>query len=216
MKDRGLSSHQMLRQRCARFRCGGRSCISLCFVCLQSSDDEEEGDVCFPALEAAILAAIDEYGPVFTRLNWTAPQVACCLSCRGDSPCDLCSGTQDASWAMGTLKCCSPGDVYLVLKSSDLIQVDLCHPYEECVDVDTASSSALQLVLRRWCNLHVAQEFRCFVFNNRLVGMGISACCPLCRLEGVLYDAPACQPCANGTVQRDTSTWTKPCLPSYG
>ena len=66
-----------------------------------------------------------------------------------------------------TLRCSTPEQVYLLLKSSDRIAHDL-------------SSSTLDpspnglhhvLALRKWYDLRPGREFRCFVFNNVLVAI---------------------------------------------
>src|ERR1700761_554917 len=62
----------------------------------------------FPLIDAHIRRVIAEYGPVFPKLNFTAPQ--------------------DAVWALseaGALKCTSPADVYIALKCSDIVNHDL-------------------------------------------------------------------------------------------
>ncbi|CAO3702550.1 unnamed protein product [Rhizopus stolonifer] len=53
-------------------------------------------------------------GAVFPKLNWSSPR--------------------DAAWiaTTQTLKCTSPFDVFLLLKSSDFINHDLNHVYEDC------------------------------------------------------------------------------------
>ena len=76
-----------------------------------SDDDGEDGSDTqprFPELEAAIAKAIERHGgAVFPKLNWSAPK--------------------DAAWVLGGgLKCTSPRDVLLLLKSSDHIAHDLC------------------------------------------------------------------------------------------
>jgi hypothetical protein len=84
----------------------------------------------------------------------------------------LSTSPQDAVWTRGSLECATPGDVYLLLKSSDLIQYDLWHAYDDCAPSGDAhdASTPLQLVLRRWSNLHPAGEFRCFVAGRELIG----------------------------------------------
>jgi hypothetical protein len=81
----------------------------------------------------------------------------------------------------GSLKCETPGDVYLLLKSSDFILHDVLHALDDVVLQPTDDSSttntttesrneypALELVLRKWCNLHSSMEFRCFVYDRQL------------------------------------------------
>lgn len=89
------------------------------------------------------------------------------------------------------MKCKTPGDVYLLLKSSDFCTHDAlyeslkdCRDYaiEGNVDVDIGVGVGvgveggveyppLQLVLRKWCNLNPSMEFRCFVRNHELLGI---------------------------------------------
>ncbi|KAH7340666.1 D123-domain-containing protein [Rhizoctonia solani] len=92
-----------------------------------SSDEEMESDhdsgpmarFSFPELDQQIRQAISIYEAVFPKLNWTAPK--------------------DASWMLtssGPLRCTSPADVYLLLKSSDFAMHDLDNSriFEGCVD----------------------------------------------------------------------------------
>jgi hypothetical protein len=69
----------------------------------------------FPELENQIASTISKLGgEVFPKLNWSSPQ--------------------DSTWmsASASLKCESPSDVILLLKSSDLITYDLSHAYAFC------------------------------------------------------------------------------------
>ena len=118
---------------------------------------------------------------MFPKLNWSAPQ--------------------DAAWMnMGTLKCTAPGDIYLLLKSSDFISHDLYFPYDGCREADdkeaessaapsfsssrtsetssrqTAAFDDYSLVLRRWCDLRPERSFRCFVRQRQLVGISQRDC----------------------------------------
>ncbi|EPQ27983.1 uncharacterized protein PFL1_04310 [Pseudozyma flocculosa PF-1] len=77
-----------------------------------SDDDDDDAEAeeppTFAALDAAIRTAIARYdGAVFPKLNWSAPQ--------------------DAAWILpgSTLRCTTPEDVYLVLKSSDFVTKDV-------------------------------------------------------------------------------------------
>jgi hypothetical protein len=77
--------------------------------------EEEEDDSsfihCFPEFEKNICAAIKKLGgKVFVKTNWSSPR--------------------DAKWVSGTLECQTPGEIYLLLKSSDFISYDLAHAYD--------------------------------------------------------------------------------------
>jgi len=114
----------------------------------------------FPELEEAITNAIKSCGGyVFPKLNWSSPK--------------------DASWmtVSGNLKCQTPYDIFLLLKSSDFINYDLeqIAAYEQktntAVDPTIPTNSSGTLVLRKWYDLQQSMEFRCFVYNHKLVGI---------------------------------------------
>lgn len=92
---------------------------------------------------------------MFPKLNWTSPR--------------------DAAWISATqsLKCTSPFDVFLLLKSSDFINHDLNHAYEHCTDIEYREDQKIQfnLVLRKWYDLQPSMEFRCFVKNKEIIGI---------------------------------------------
>ncbi|KKA26772.1 hypothetical protein TD95_001695 [Thielaviopsis punctulata] len=130
-----------------------------------SEDSEEEEDpkppnTRFPVEHTAIKNAIKELGgSVVPKLNWSAPK--------------------DAAWIsphQNTMKCTTPNDIYLLLKSSSFVSHDLEHAFDDTFD--DCSSSTLQqnpfkyvLVLRPFFNPHPALEFRCFVKHRSLVGI---------------------------------------------
>ncbi|KAF9110111.1 hypothetical protein BGX27_006766 [Mortierella sp. AM989] len=126
-------------------------------------DDEEEAPLpSFPALEREIQQTIDDLGgEVFPKLNWSSPR--------------------DASWiaASNTLKCHNPSDIFLLLKSSDFVAHDLAHAYEDCSDEAEGQAGSgvrqrpktVELVLRKWFDLAPSMEFRCFVRENKLIGI---------------------------------------------
>ncbi|KAF8635993.1 hypothetical protein AX15_000155 [Amanita polypyramis BW_CC] len=129
-----------------------------------SDDEDEEPDVdnqapkfAFPELDAEIRGCIKEYGAVFPKLNFSSPK--------------------DASWvlpASSPLKCTTPADVYMLLKSSDFITHDL--NVDRVLEgsnapAETASPYELELVLRKWYPVDKSREFRCFVRKNRLLGV---------------------------------------------
>lgn len=59
----------------------------------------------FAELESKIAEALDQFGTVFVKLNWTSPR--------------------DAGWVTGNLKCSSPGEIFTLLKASELIEYDI-------------------------------------------------------------------------------------------
>ncbi|BGP16669.1 hypothetical protein JCM10213_000415 [Rhodosporidiobolus nylandii] len=90
-----------------------------------SDDDEPAKQFAFPHLDAEIRSVLERYeGAVFPKLNWSSPQ--------------------DAAWMIPgqNLKCQTPADVYLLLKSSDFISHDLDHALEGCVDYPPSATSA--------------------------------------------------------------------------
>ncbi|KAJ3574261.1 hypothetical protein NPX13_g4420 [Xylaria arbuscula] len=113
----------------------------------------------FPELHQLINDKIVELGgAVAPKLNWTAPK--------------------DATWIsphQNTIKCTSPNDVYLLLKSSNFITYDLEHAFDDCTPTaNPTNSQALfkpVLVLRSYFNPHTAMEFRCFVKHRNLVAI---------------------------------------------
>ncbi|XP_042242060.1 cell division cycle protein 123 homolog isoform X2 [Homarus americanus] len=132
----------------------------------QEEEDTEDWDLCEtsgcvvqgPKLEeysTKIRDAIKKLGgSAFPKLNWSSPK--------------------DATWIAlnSSLRCYTPGDVYLLLKSSNFVTHDLTTPFKDCDDVDVADPSVdYCLVLRRWMEINPAYEFRCFVRNKELVGI---------------------------------------------
>lgn len=86
--------------------------------------------------------------------------------------------------ASSPLKCMSPADVYLVLKSSDFVQHDLSadHVFEGCETASSAQGSTsptlnyeLELVLRKWYPVDQSRELRCFVRQEVLLGTSNSS-----------------------------------------
>ncbi|KAF8558299.1 D123-domain-containing protein [Imleria badia] len=130
---------------------------------LSDEDESESSDVSepegqrfsFPELDAEIRAAIDKYQAVFPKLNFSSPK--------------------DAAWVLpmsSPLKCTSPADVYLLLKSSDFVthDLDIERVFEGCTDGDQPSYN-LELVLRKWYPVDRSREVRCFVRNDTLLGI---------------------------------------------
>ncbi|KAG8719747.1 hypothetical protein FRC08_002107 [Ceratobasidium sp. 394] len=147
---------------------------------VSDSDDEPARRYSFPELDSQIRQAIATYGAVFPKLNWTAPK--------------------DAAWMLSTnapLRCTSPADVYLLLKSSDFAMHDLDDGriFEGCIDPVLPSTNSvngertngiamdisdpsggsgeykLELVLKKWYEVERSREVRCFIRDNRLLAI---------------------------------------------
>lgn len=72
------------------------------------------------------------------------------------------------------LKCTSPSDVYLYLKSSDFIGHDLDPEmvFDGCLDAGDTEEARyeLELVLKKWYPIDRSREMRCFVRDDTLIG----------------------------------------------
>ncbi len=71
------------------------------------------------------------------------------------------------------MRCTSPADVYLLLKSSDFISHDL-NPslvFEGTEPVlPDDQPYTLELVLRKWYSIDKSREVRCFIRQGHLIG----------------------------------------------
>ncbi|KAL1935907.1 hypothetical protein VTP01DRAFT_41 [Rhizomucor pusillus] len=118
-------------------------------------DEDDEGDINkkpnFPEIEQFIRDSIRQLGgAVIPKLNWSSPK--------------------DAAWISATqsLKCTSPFDVFLLLKSSDFINHDLNFAFEHCSEQEPI---AFDLILREWRDLQPSMEFRVFVKDRAIIGI---------------------------------------------
>lgn len=132
---------------------------------VNSSDDEDEDEnegadirppnERFPETHRQIKDTIAELGgAVAPKLNWSSPK--------------------DAKWIsphQNTLKCTSPNDIYLLLKSSSFVSHDLSHAFDGCTPAPPSRPFSPVLVLRPFFSPHVALEFRCFVKYRSLIGI---------------------------------------------
>ncbi|KAI5838628.1 D123-domain-containing protein [Morchella snyderi] len=93
----------------------------------ETEDDEGDGEAPpqrvlnpterFPELHQRIKTTVRELGgSVAPKLNWSAPKDAAFMT------------------ATNTLECRTPGEVYLLLKSSDFVTHDLEHAFRDCTD----------------------------------------------------------------------------------
>lgn len=132
----------------------------------ENDNDENDNDADapkqfhFPELNDQITAAIEALGGgIIPKLNWSTPK--------------------DAAWVNGgSIKCQTPGDVYLLLKSSDFCLHDVlrqslkeCKDYDEPTDASAQPHPPLELSLRKWCTLYPSMEFRCFVRRHGLLAI---------------------------------------------
>ncbi|CAG8544484.1 461_t:CDS:2 [Diversispora eburnea] len=126
---------------------------------VEFNDENYEPLPNFPDLEQQIWQIIEEFdGAVFPKLNWSSPR--------------------DATWisATNTLKCTTPSDIFLLLKSSDFIAHDLDHAFDECdhdgqVTTRRQRPDSYELVLRKWYDVTTSLEFRCFVKNENIIAI---------------------------------------------
>lgn len=100
--------------------------------------------------------------------------------------------------ASSPLKCMSPSDIYMLLKSSDFILHDLnkAELFDDC-DVapgEDLPSYELELVLRKWYPVDRSRELRCFVRRELLLGTSFFSNDRL---------TPCSYPCEPGISQRD-------------
>ncbi|KAF4320153.1 hypothetical protein BBO99_00005261 [Phytophthora kernoviae] len=96
-------------------------------------------------------------GKFFPKTNWSAPR--------------------DAAWMLGSLKCTTFDDLFLLLQSSDFVVHDVTQPYIGCSDAEVDKQpSESYLVLKKWCNFHDSMLFRCFVIGHRLVAVSQRSC----------------------------------------
>ncbi|KAF3935524.1 hypothetical protein ABW19_dt0201461 [Dactylella cylindrospora] len=128
----------------------------------EEADDDEYEDPTyrFTAVHEAVISTIATLGGfVYPKLNWSAPK--------------------DAAFILGnSVKCSSPSDIYLLLKSSDFITHDLEHAFDDTADTPGQDGKLLRkediqyhLVLRKWVEVITSVEFRCFVRGRKLLGV---------------------------------------------
>lgn len=132
-----------------------------------SDSGEEETDPSkeWDGIHSSIKSTIAELGGKVTpKLNWSAPKDATFMNATND------------------MKCQSPNDIYLLLKSSDFVTHDLDHPFDDCVPDQSNGTNGdssepavpevpYHLVLRKYVNFNPSLEFRCFVRNRKLLCM---------------------------------------------
>lgn len=123
----------------------------------ESEDEAEESSPppSFPELELQVKESVKLLGgAVFPKLNWSSPK--------------------DSAWisTSGSLRCTTFSEIALLFRSSDSLVHDLCHAYDSCNDKSSSRPHNFFLALRKWYpSLKPEMEFRCFVRNQKLVGI---------------------------------------------
>lgn len=126
------------------------------------SDDDEVREpkmnplLDFPELHQQLKDALNKFGAVTPKLNWSAPQ--------------------DATWILpnNSMKCNEVNELYLLLNASNYIMHDLQYAFDDCVDVEPAQENKkpeFELILRKWFDVNPALEFRVFVKNGKVIGV---------------------------------------------
>ncbi|KAI6144832.1 D123-domain-containing protein [Pisolithus thermaeus] len=128
----------------------GSEAVSAKSTLSDDSDDERED---IATAGDRIRFVIREYKAVFPKLNFSSPKDA-------------------ATGPFSPLKCTTPEDIYLLLKSSDFITHDFSieSVFDGC-ETDALHVYELELVLRKRYPVDCSREVRCFVRNDTLVRM---------------------------------------------
>ncbi|KAG0691141.1 hypothetical protein C6P40_004747 [Pichia californica] len=109
----------------------------------------------FKELHEQLKETINRFGSVAPKLNWSAPQ--------------------DSTWIMTgrNMRCYSTTDLFLLLKSSDYLNHDIYHAFDEAKDYDKNNPPIfdLNLILRKWVDINPSMEFRCFVRDRQLIAI---------------------------------------------
>ncbi|KAF2755298.1 D123-domain-containing protein [Pseudovirgaria hyperparasitica] len=128
--------------------------------------DDDDPSVEWPQVHDAIRSTLQEFAGkgVMPKLNWSAPK--------------------DATWiaADNSMKCTTPNDVYLLLKSSDFVTHDLENVFDdtdpaspptghETTEDFTYDTIPYHLILRKYFLINPSLEFRCFVRRRTLLCM---------------------------------------------
>ncbi|KAK8794819.1 hypothetical protein WA158_001800 [Blastocystis sp. Blastoise] len=116
------------------------------------SEEEVEPPV-FEDLEIMINDSINELnGCCFPKSNWNSPK--------------------DCLWMTGNLKCETPGDVFMFLKSSGILQSDYqkIHSYKQESN-GISKSLCPQLILLQWATMFPSMQFRLFIYHYYLIAI---------------------------------------------
>lgn len=117
------------------------------------SDEEEVKPPSFPEISKQISTAIEKYGTVIPKLNWSTP-----IDSRWINP-------------TNTINCTTLDEIYMLLKSSDFIAGELTgQAFEECV-AGAPADIEWELALKQHIEISRNQEFRVFVRDNKIVGI---------------------------------------------
>ncbi|OWZ23270.1 Cell division cycle protein 123 [Phytophthora megakarya] len=131
----------------------------------EDEDDKDDTSSAFTDEQLSVISTVQEQvdkvledfgGKLFAKTNWSAPR--------------------DAAWMLGSLKCTSFEDVFLLLQASDFVVHDLTQPYIGCSDASKNAPPESYLVLKKWCNFLDSMLFRCFVVGHRFVAVSQRNC----------------------------------------
>jgi len=129
---------------------------------VEATERRQRQQETFPEFEKSVKTVLDRWtvsgaeGGVFPRLNWSSPM--------------------DAHWMGigGSLRCTTVAEVMRFLEASDSIRSDL----EMLVQLQSKPPEGEEkrtwkptLALRRWHDFHTPNEFRCFVWKDRLIAV---------------------------------------------
>ncbi|RLN53191.1 hypothetical protein BBJ29_001712 [Phytophthora kernoviae] len=108
----------------------------------EEDEDDDEGSSALTDEQLAAITTVREQvekvledfgGKLFPKTNWSAPR--------------------DAAWMLGSLKCTTFDDLFLLLQSSDFVVHDVTQPYIGCSDAEADKQpSESYLVLKKCCD----------------------------------------------------------------
>ncbi|OMH85998.1 Cell division cycle protein [Zancudomyces culisetae] len=118
-------------------------------------EEEKKGIQLSEPIQNEIQQAIEELGgKVIPRMGWSFPT--------------------DAGWIIstnGSIQCENVNQVMMVLKASDKISRDIEKPYGLLALSDNNAGDKFEIVLNRFINTDLGQEFRVFVRNKRVIAI---------------------------------------------
>jgi hypothetical protein len=122
---------------------------------LENTNDKPDPTKKFKDFHNQLRETIKKFGSVAPKLNWSAPQ--------------------DATWITTSrnMRCYSTSDLFLLLKSSDYLNHDMYHAFDDTIDYNEKAPPkfGVELILRKWVDINPSLEFRCFVRDRQLIAI---------------------------------------------